>query len=243
MSALLDPEVVELLADEPELLALADALGSTRAPRRRPAAWIASGAAAVAAAILVALLAPWNGGGSPTLARALAALGDRPVIHVIARVQFLRASRHPAEFQIETWYDTKHRLLHTITRANGRIVGDVLVSRSVRVGRSGIIPFARVATPTLDPALADFTTRYREALASGTAHVVRTERDRIWIDFPRPGLTREVAVDRKTYKPLLLRTLVRGKRVGPDEQIIVAETLPLGAGNFKAPRKGIVRRP
>ena len=68
------------------------------------------------------------------------------------------------------------------------------------------------------------------------------ERDRIWIDFPRPGLTREVAVDRKTYKPVLLRTLARGKRVGPDEQIILAETLPLGAGNFKAPRRDIVRR-
>src|SRR5207248_5766989 len=49
MSALLDPEVLELLADEPELLALADALGSTRPPRRRPATWIASIAAAVAA--------------------------------------------------------------------------------------------------------------------------------------------------------------------------------------------------
>src|SRR5256885_1881660 len=161
--------------------------------RDAPAAQPAAGAAAP---LGVAPPAPWNGSGAPPLARALAALGDRPVIHVIARVQFLRASRHPAEFQIETWYDTRHRLLHTITRANGRIVGDVLVSRSVRLGRSGIMPFARVATPKLEPALADFTTRYREALASRDAHVVRTERNRIWIDFPRPGLTPEVAVDR-----------------------------------------------
>src|SRR5438552_140917 len=77
-------------------------------------------ATAVAAGLALTLLAPWSGGGAPTLARALAALGPRPVVHVIARTQRPGAPRRVAEIQTETWYDTVHRLLHTIVRRNGK---------------------------------------------------------------------------------------------------------------------------
>src|SRR5205807_1519820 len=74
-----DPEVFETLRDEPELLALADAVAETqqldrprrRVPLVRPLALAAAGAAAVVAV----LLWPGGGGHNPVLDRALAAIG------------------------------------------------------------------------------------------------------------------------------------------------------------------------
>jgi len=244
VSALLDHEAIELLKDDPELLAVADAIVSARQRRTsRRLPWIASTAAAVAAAVAVALLAPWSGGGAPTLARALAALGKEPVIHLIARTPLTGAARHPAELQTETWYDSVHRLLHTIVRRNGSVVEDVLISRVVTIRPSGTtrtLPRAHVSPPLIEPALADFATRYRSDLASGRARVVSRGsaggRPVVWLAFARPARTLEVAVDHRTYKPVLLRLLVHGRRTGPDQQIVAAETLPLGSGNFRAPR-------
>lgn len=248
MSTLLDREAVEVLADEPELLALADALAATKPRRRRRLPVVAAGA--VAAGVALTFLAPWSGGGAPTLARALAALGPRPVVHVIARTP-----RPGAQIETETWYDTVHRLLHTKVRRNGKVVDDFVLRyftpvRSSRI--SGFVVTARgrrrwigppgTVVPGLpSPELTDFTTRYRDDLKSGRARVVGrgtvAGRDVVWLEFRRPIWTIRIAVDAATYKPLLLRTIVAGKRRGPDTHIVVAETLPLGAANFRAPRR------
>src|SRR5262249_21223252 len=88
-----DPEVVETLRNEPELLAIADALQSagdrieapTPSRRARPR-WLRPAAAALAfAAVLgVVLASPWDSGSGPSLVeRARAAVGDEPVDHVV----------------------------------------------------------------------------------------------------------------------------------------------------------------
>src|SRR5206468_8878303 len=181
---LLDRETVDVLADEPELLTLADALVATKPRRRRRLPIVA--ATAVAAGLALTLLAPWSGGGAPTLARALAALGPRPVVHVIARTQRPGAPRRVAEIQTETWYDTVHRLLHTIVRRNGKVVDDFVLRyftpvRSSRISgfvvtargrRRWIGPPGTVVAGLPSPELTDFTTRYRDDLKSGRARIV-----------------------------------------------------------------------
>jgi hypothetical protein len=246
MSTLLDHETVDLLADEPELLAIADALTATKPRRRSRLPFVAAGV--IAAGLALTFLAPWSGG-TPALARALSALGSRPVVHVIARTPTPRG-----EVQTETWYDTVHRLLHTKVRRNGKVVDDFVLRyftpvRSSRI--SGFVITARGRRPFVGPPgtvaaglpapeLIDFATRYRDDLKSGRARIV--DRGRVagravvWIEFRRPIWTIRIAVDASTYRPVLLRTVVAGKRRGPDTQIVVAETLPQGAGNFRAPR-------
>ena len=253
MSTVLDRETVELLADDPELLAIADALVATK-PRRRRLPFVVAGA--VAASLVLTFVEPWSGG-TPALARALAALGPRPVVHVIARTPTPRG-----EVQTETWYDTTHHLLHTNVRRNGKVVDDFVLRyftpvRSSRIsgfvatakGRRRFVGPPRVFLAGLpSPELVDFATRYRDDLRSGRARIAGRGtiggRMVVWLEFRRPIWTIRIAVDATTYTPLLLRTLVAGKRRGPDTRILVAETLPKRAGDFRAPRQPkLPRRP
>jgi hypothetical protein len=239
----LDAEVLELLRDEPELLAIADAVGSTQRRRREllRTTWPVATLVAVAAVALIALLAPWQGHGSPVVARALAALGDGPVVHLIVREAApLQAGpvRPPInERQWELWYDRKHKLLHAVVRRNGRVVGEVLETPDVTITSGGVV--RRHAKPKLDPALRDFATRYQADLVSHRLQVTSRAkldgRPVIWLRSRRLS----VAVDTATYKPVVARRLVHERVVGPVEQIAAAETLPLGKGNFVAPRRAI----
>jgi hypothetical protein len=253
MSTLLDRETVEALADEPELLALADALVSTKPRRRRHLPYVA--AAAIAAGLTLTFLAPWSGSGAPTLARALAALGPRPVVHVVAQTR-LRG----AVIRTETWYDTERRLLHEKVRRNGKLADDFVARTFTPVGSGRLavlFPAARgrhrwIAPPgpiwltgLPSPELMDFTTRYRADLRSGQARVVGhgrvAGRDIVWLEFRRPIWTIRIAVDATTYEPVLLRTLVGRERRqrGADTRILVAETVPRAAADFRAPRRSM----
>lgn len=101
----MDRETVETLRDEPELLALADALQIAGdaldvpdpAPvrprtRLRPARLAAVGFA-VAAVVGLVLASPWSGSGGPSFVdKALAAVGDRPVVHVVVRYSIVSES-------------------------------------------------------------------------------------------------------------------------------------------------------
>src|SRR5438128_815311 len=78
-------------------------------------------ARAIRAALALTFLAPWSSG-AHTLVRALAALGQRPVVHVVARVQ-----EPGAVIRTESWYDTRRRLMHTKIRRNGKLVDDFVV--------------------------------------------------------------------------------------------------------------------
>src|SRR5947208_2696825 len=117
-----DTEVLELLADEPKLLAIADAVSATQAEvakpatrrPRRTAIRVAVVAAAVVAGIVAILAAPQSQTG--ILGRALAAIGDGPIMHVVTEfrpgfvvVDLKTGQRHVRVFREEAWAD---RQLH-----------------------------------------------------------------------------------------------------------------------------------
>src|SRR4030095_6956640 len=82
-----DQEVLEALRGQPELLSIADAVTETQQPpraSRRRVLTRSAAVVAVGAAVLIAVLL-WPSGGkrNPILERALAAIGDGPVMHVV----------------------------------------------------------------------------------------------------------------------------------------------------------------
>jgi hypothetical protein len=236
-----DPEVIETLRDEPELLALADAFAGTQRPQRRRARRLAPRVAAVAAAAAaiaaVVLLWPSGGGNNRILGRALAAIGDGPVLHLLMQVptgsvlvNLDSGKRVVEKMQIESWSDRDFERAHLVMRFDGR-AGDLLLPED------GSKPGATVGP--VDPAYAAFWTGYREALANGDAKL--EGQDTVdghavyWLGFAsfepgRPGT--EVAIDRETYKPVVIRNSAPGGRYA-DMRVLVAETIPYRASDFK----------
>jgi hypothetical protein len=188
--------------------------GSRRRRLGRPAVT----AAAVALGIVVAVWSPWSRSGSLE-DRALAALGSGPVLHVVAQVpirgsgaQLMDLSTgaraqvpHPREIEMEIWYDRGQGLKHTILRADGKIIDDILETpegtytpggivydcawiaahpveaTKLRVscnasGENGTTP--RIISrpkPSIDPGLQSFLDGYQRALATGSARKSGTE--------------------------------------------------------------------
>jgi hypothetical protein len=135
----LDAEVVELLRESPDLLAIADAIAETQdVPRggRAPAGVLrfAAIAAVVALAATLALVAPWEGRGSGFVGRALAALGEGQVIHVVsvrevpgrAVIDLKTGVETTYEAETEIWFDSRRGLQRTVSRINGVTVTDGL---------------------------------------------------------------------------------------------------------------------
>ena len=124
-----DPELVELFADEPELLAIADAIAATapvhRKRRHHPRFIVAT--LAVAAAVTVALVAPWNESQGGVVERALAAITPHEALYVVLQSQVpgtttvdLRTGRvTPLRYRIETWFDANRGLRRTVTLRGG----------------------------------------------------------------------------------------------------------------------------
>ena len=134
-----DAEVIELLADKPELLAIADVVSATQPkivrtkPTRRRVAVRVAIVLAVAAAVLVGVLAAPQGGPSGVLGRALAAVGDGPIMHVVTEmpsggvyVNLKTGHRTVQIFREELWADRKLDRFHLVLSVNGRVVGDLL---------------------------------------------------------------------------------------------------------------------
>jgi hypothetical protein len=167
--------------------------------------WRILAAAAVAGAIALAVsalpsLLEEERRGTP-IELALAAVSEGPVIHAVVEASHVRATLVDLEsgettdevLRSEIWFDQERDLLH------GRVT----------IGES--LAFDGTAHATrLDPALAGFATRYREALESGEARVVgettvdgrRAVLLRITLE---EGLAEEVAVDADDYRPLRFR--------------------------------------
>jgi hypothetical protein len=182
---LADPEVLALLQDEPELLALADAIAATQALQRRRWPVVAAVAAVFVAAVVAGLLLV--GGRQASLVdQALAAIGDGPVIHsVIERravdnviVDLGTNAATPAVIQLESWFDERNDQLRVITRRQGQQVSDVVLRKAL-------------SSPTgLDRTAAGFLRVYRQALASGEAQARHKE-----LVVQLSGMRAQVALD------------------------------------------------
>jgi hypothetical protein len=184
--------------------------------------------------IAVALVAPWRGGGGGVLDRALAAIGNGRVVHSVIRtsigsslVEINTGRSTPELVEEESWYDAGAGRLHMIVRYHGRIADELLVDRST--------PGVRFSQ---DPAFKAFPGGYRDALASGAAHVAGKAtyhgRPIYWVRFGsrHPSFPwSEVAIDRRTFKPLAIRVHVDRIRT-IDEQILLAETKAYRASDF-----------
>jgi hypothetical protein len=209
-----------------------------RRPRRRA---LAIAFATLAAVCAVVLVDPFGGGDRDgVLDRALAAVGDGPVLRVVSETQIggtlveldgdrrteIRATR-------EVLYDPKRGMRWTL-----RLGGVVLDDYGVRPGK---------ALGYAGDALQAFTRDYREALQSGRAHVLREEEvdgDAVyWIRVPlgpkapksrtpcRPyRFCQDVAISRETYEPLYLS--VPGFRPRILERLLTIESLPAGSGRI-----------
>ena len=238
-----DTEVVELLADRPELLAIADAVSATQRrtartkPTRRRVAVRAAIVLAVAAAVLVAVLAAPQGGPSGVLGRALAAVGDGPIMHVVtelpsggAYVNLKTGHRTEQIFREELWADRKLDRFHLVLSVNGRVVGDVLWPDDSRHGATPIAPD--------NPAFVALWTGYRTALKDGTVTLAGRGtvhgRRIYWLRFSSTGSDEgrsEVAVDARTYRPVLYRYSIGGRHI--DQRILVARTTAYRAAEFE----------
>ncbi len=250
MTAVSDPELVEFLGDRPELLAIADAVGTTqrRSRRLRPPLALAL-PTAVAAVLVLALVSPWQSRGPSALARALAAVGQGPVIHAIVEtsspgnvlIDIASGEERPRIHRTEYWYDGEQKELHTRLLVDG-----VQITESVETPRHAYSDLGSYTTgggfePSLDPALLGFVTQYRPALAGGTAEVLgettvdgRTAK-RIALTLPQ-GTREEVTVDAETYKPL--RFTVSGEHTmrSPEYRVVTIESLPRDPQFFAPPK-------
>lgn len=131
----LDAEVIELLRDSPELLAIADAISATQAApaTRRRMTRVAAVAAMIGVAVALALVSPWSGRGS-LVDRALAAIGSGEVIHVVQRadvpgqtlVDLRTGTESPVVRTTELWFDGERGLLRSLQRIGGAVTGEVL---------------------------------------------------------------------------------------------------------------------
>jgi hypothetical protein len=141
-----DAELVELFADEPELLAIADAIAATTttparahtssgAPSRLrlPRPSVLSAVALVAAAAVIVLVAPWQRSHGTLTDMALAAIGTQAVIHVLMEtptgaglVEIASGSAQPVMQRDEVWYDAARGLRRDVTRDGSVILDDEL---------------------------------------------------------------------------------------------------------------------
>src|SRR5438093_898467 len=132
-----DPELLDLLHDDPRLLAIADAVTATQKRKARLPRQLLAIPVIVAALIVVALFAPWQGSTPSLFDRALAAVGDEPVLHVVTQtsepvdwqlVNLATGERSAPTFTVRTeiWYDGERGLEHSITRTNGTVSDDWL---------------------------------------------------------------------------------------------------------------------
>jgi hypothetical protein len=232
-----DPELLELLLDKPELLAIADAVSATQTwPRRslsgRRSMRVVAIAAAAALAVAVVLVLP--GGKHSIVDRAAAAIGDGRILHLVIQaptgvvdVNLASGRREIRHYRLELWADQQLRHIHGVMTYRGKTVADMLWPEDAKNG---------VTIGPSDPALTALWSGYRKALEDGTAtragegnafghHVY-------WLRFrpvdKSPGS--EVAVDAETYKPIVWRTY---NGVLPiDQHILLAETTDLAHANF-----------
>src|SRR5437868_14271515 len=99
-------------------------------------AWrLLAAAAVLAAAVVLAVVAPWHGHGRRLVGRALAAVGQGPVLHAVITsdvpnetiVALSSGAERPVPQRLEYWYDAGRDRLRAISTVNVGAVFSVLV--------------------------------------------------------------------------------------------------------------------
>ena len=182
-----DPEVLFELRGEPELLAVADALGEvlpTGSPSRAKRWRLAGAGAAVVSAVAAAALLFATTNVQPTLVdRALAAVGNEPVLHVVTRqsgrsattlveLSTGRRMTGPRIVRTEIWFDEERALEHTITRVTGEQTEDVLSTPQGVTSESGPVwTCARIAAHPVEATRANVSCNFSGENGTTPRHV------------------------------------------------------------------------
>ena len=126
------------LTPEPTRSSEWDAVLRDARPRRRSLALQLALATGVAALAALFVAAPWQGGERVgILDRALAAVGDEPVLHIVfrggwggTRVDLETGERQPVYGEREFWFDSSRNLVHEIVRLGGVVENETLYKRN-----------------------------------------------------------------------------------------------------------------
>jgi len=226
-----DREVLEELRDDPELLALADAVVETQRLRRvRPFGALATVALAAAALFVLVLASPWDRGGESgsVLDRALAAVPERgPVAHLNVRIEITHGRRTFSPVTTESFYDKRRGLVRVINRGEGEVLADYTTA--------GVEDEF-----SLFPGLLDGAAFYRQALASGRARVVD---DGVWQGRPVHWLELKggggagrlrIGIDRTSYQPVVFVGLDRdGSSAGFQAAVLGLDYVPVASAGFQ----------
>ena len=226
-----DREVLDLLRDEPELLAIADAVADTQHGSRplRPFRAIGAVALAAAAIFVLVLASPWDrggGGSGSVLDRALAAIDSSgPVTHMTMRLDVtLRASTVPS-IVMESFYDKRAGLVRVVSRSDGKVLGDYTTA-------------AAEDEFSFFPGLLEGAAFYKEALANGDARIVGEGQWQglpvYWVDLTKGGgLILRVGIDRDGYRPVVFRALnPDGSFAGFQVAVLSFDYVSNGQANF-----------
>ncbi len=195
----------------------------------------------VAAAVALLLVAPWQGRGPSVVDRALAVVGSGPVIHAVLEqpspavtVNLATGEEQALVSRVELWYSEQPRELRRRVTVAGELASDFLSTHGF------------MSLP--DPALTEFATGYRAALAEGRAHVVgdvevdgrRAKRIEFAPDLG--GGVETVTVDAETFVPLTVYMTIRGGFRTPVQRVVTIESLPYDASDFETHNSSTPRR-
>jgi len=200
-----DREVLDLLRDEPELLAIADAVAETHdAPRPlRPFRAIVAVTLTAAAIFVLVLASPWDRGGGgrgSVLDRALAAIDSSgPVTHMTMKFDMTRGGQTFPSIVIESFYDKRAGLVRVVSRGNGKVLGDYTTD-------------AAEDEFSFFPGLLEGASFYKQALSNGQARIVGQGKwngtQVYWVDLTKGGgLILRIGIDRESYRPVVFRAL------------------------------------
>ena len=197
--------------------------------------------AVLAAAAGLMLAWPFNSQDANVLDRALAAVGDGPVLHVVLRgewggtlVDLKSGDRRPVYGDSEVWYDTEHGRAHSIDRLGGVVQDEELY---------------KPKKPAAE--LAALGREYRQALESGAARIAGEDtiggEPVVWVtihsellpdvDGKDHVLAQQVAVSKRTFKPVALRE-TRDGQPGPGtlQRVLELELVARTDGDFTTSR-------
>jgi hypothetical protein len=213
--------------------------------------------AAVLAAAAVALLPGRIGRDRKVdpVGRALAAVAGGPILHAVLEVpvqdliagpetvhqtilDLASGAERPVMARTEIWYDARRQRLHQIESVNGAVTLDALETPRGTVDSVG---GSDSQPPTIEPGLGAFFEGYKRALADESVDVRGTGtiagRRVRWLRFPAlPGQqAEEVAIDARTYEPLLLRQVCPSCASRTTYRIVALDGMRSAEADFSPP--------